>query len=274
VTRELPVRRAADLEVETPSDHWLVEGLWGRKAVGIIGGPPKALKTFVGLDLALSVASGTPCLGRFAVKERGPALVYLAEDALPQVRARIEALAGGRGLLLQDLDLFVITTPVLRLDKEEHRQSLALTVRRLAPKLLLLDPLVRLHRLNENDSQEISGLLGHLRELNRAFHLAVVLVHHLGKKRRSDPGQALRGSSDLAAWTDSSIYLLRGHDGIRLTVEHRAAEAPAPLFLSLFTAPDGTARLDISEARQQMEHHDQDLSRAVLGLLEREGRPP
>ena len=66
--------------------RWLVEGLWGEASVGVIGGAPKCAKTWLGLDLALSVATGTACLGRYAVSKPGPVLVYLAEDALPVVR--------------------------------------------------------------------------------------------------------------------------------------------------------------------------------------------
>jgi len=58
-----------------------VEQLWGASSVGLIGGAPKCSKTWLGLDLALSVATGTPCLGHYAVPEPGPVLVYLAEDA-------------------------------------------------------------------------------------------------------------------------------------------------------------------------------------------------
>ena len=44
---------------------------------------PKCSKTWLGLDIALSVATGTACLGKYAVPQPGPVLVYLAEDALP-----------------------------------------------------------------------------------------------------------------------------------------------------------------------------------------------
>ena len=58
-----------------------MEGLWGASSVGVIGGAPKCAKTWLGLDMALSVATGTACLGKYAVPEPGPVLVYLAEDA-------------------------------------------------------------------------------------------------------------------------------------------------------------------------------------------------
>jgi hypothetical protein len=78
----LPVQRASELEIRPQEKTWLIQQLWGQAAVGIVGGAPKCCKSWLGLDMALSIASATPCLGRFAVQARGPALVYLAEDAL------------------------------------------------------------------------------------------------------------------------------------------------------------------------------------------------
>jgi hypothetical protein len=46
-------------------NRWLVHSLWPAGAVGMLGGSPKSCKTWLGLDLALSVASGTDCLGSF-----------------------------------------------------------------------------------------------------------------------------------------------------------------------------------------------------------------
>ncbi len=99
------------------------------------------------------------------------------------------------------------------------------------------NPLIRLHRLDENSSADVSGLLGFLRELNRRYNLA--LVHHMAKRSRKDPGQALRGSSDLHAWIDSACYLFRrSEDRLRLSVEHRAAPAPEAMLLRLAGGED------------------------------------
>lgn len=233
----LPTLQVADIEMPDADAAWLVRDLWGHEAVGIVGGAPKCCKSWLGLDLAVSVASGTPCLGRYEVEQPGPALVYLAEDALGGVRERVASLCDHRGLNLDDLQLHVVTAATLRLDREEDRARLDATLQALQPKLLLLDPLVRLHRLDENSAAEISGLLGYLRELNRRHHLAVILVHHMSKKARADLGQALRGSGDLHAWTDSACYLVRRKAGLQLTIEHRAAPAPEPMLLQLAQTP-------------------------------------
>ncbi len=91
-----------------------MEELWGASSVGVIGGAPKCAKTWLGLDMALSVATGTACLGKYVVPEPGPVLVYLAEDALPAVRDRVEGMARHRGLDLSQVEIHVITAPVLR----------------------------------------------------------------------------------------------------------------------------------------------------------------
>lgn len=239
VRPELPVALAAALPLESPEDAWLVRSLWSRRAVGIISGHPKVGKTWLSLDLALSVASKTPCLGTFPVDDPGPALVFLAEDALPRIRERLVSLCALRGLALDAVPLHVITAAQLRLDVEDDRDRLAATVARLRPRLLVLDPLVRLHGGDENDVRYVSALLGFLRRLAREHDLAIALVHHMSKKIRRHLGQALRGSSDLWAWSDSAAYLTRTAGQVLLTVEHRAAAAVPPVPLALVVGDDG-----------------------------------
>ena len=150
--------------------------------------------------MALSVASETSVLGCFHVAQPGPELVYLAEYALPLVRDRIEALCLHRNLDIGSVDLQVITSPVLRLDRHDDQQRLNATVEMLRPHIVLLDPLVRPHRLDENSASDISRLLGYLRELQRTFDCAVAIVHHASRKHRAQPGQALHAFGDANAY--------------------------------------------------------------------------
>jgi hypothetical protein len=241
----LPTCRAAALDAGSVdgSVRWRIDQVWG-DGVGILGGPPKCTKSWFGLDMAVSLASATPLLGRFQVRDPGPTLVYLAEDALQQVRSRIAGICQHRRLDIDSVDLHVITAPVVRLDQAADQNRLSVTVDRIRPKLLLLDPLVRLHRLDENSSSDISALLGFLRELQRRCDVAIVVVHHMRKAVRSQLGQALRGSGDLHAWNDHGVYLTRtgpGGSHIRLTLEHRAAPSIDPLELRLVSERDGSA---------------------------------
>jgi hypothetical protein len=191
--------------------------------------------------MAVSVASGTHCLEQFAVKQVGPVLVFLAEDAVPAIRARIQALCTLRNFDIERLNLYVITASTLRLDLAADQQRLNATLAYLNPRFLLLDPLVRLHRLDENSAADISKLLGFIREMQRTYHTAIALVHHASKKHRAQPGQALRGSSDLHAFGDSNAYLARRKKRIIFSVEHRSAKAMDPIEIELVSRPNGSA---------------------------------
>lgn len=218
-----PVCQAADLEAAGEEKRWLIEGLWADQGVGILGGEPKLGKSWLALDAAISVAAGTPCLGRFAVPRPGPVLLYAAEDALHVVRQRLDAIAAVAGVSLRDLPLYVITAPSIRLDVIRDRERLRETIENLAPRLLVLDPFIRMHRVDENVAGDVAPLLAYLRQIEREFGAAVLLVHHARKGGGPRAGQALRGSSDLHAWGDSNLYLQRRHKALWLAVEHRAA---------------------------------------------------
>ena len=231
----LPVRRPHELPSTPEENRWLVQTLWGDEAVGIVGGEPKCYKSFLALDLAIAVASGAPCLRLFEPRQRGPVLVLSAEDSLPEVRRRIERIATAASVPFASLDIYVITRPQVRLDVLDDRSDIKETVKKIGPKMIVLDPFVRLHRQDENAASDVAPLLGFLREIQQKHHTAVVLVHHARKGGGSTrAGQALRGSSELHAWGDSNLYLRKvGENDFRMTVEHRAASSPGEFVVQL-----------------------------------------
>lgn len=234
----LPVVPAHQLAAICDEQRWLIDQLWAEQAVGVIGGEPKSNKSFLALDMAVAVASGAPCLGRFAVRCPGRVLLYAAEDATTTVRERLEGISQAAGCELETLDIQVITAPSLRLDLPADRQRLTATIAHLRPRLLILDPFVRLHRCRENESADMAPLLAYLRELQRHFEVAVTVVHHARKGAdTARAGQALRGSSEFHAWGDSNLYLRRRGDRLVLTIEHRAAPAIPDLAVALAAHP-------------------------------------
>jgi hypothetical protein len=245
----LPFLPAHRLAARAEEQRWLVEGLWADEAVGIVGGEPKCCKSFLALDMAVAVATGRPCLRHFPVSNPGRVLLFAAEDALHVVRQRLEGICRASGAVLADIDVQVITAPSVRLDLDADRKALGETIEELKPRLLVLDPFVRLHRIDENVSGEVAPLLAFLRELQRRHHVAVLLVHHArkgGAKMRA--GQALRGSSEFHAWGDSNLYLRRHGEQLALSVEHRAAASIPSISLQLAGNDDAVA-LALAERR-------------------------
>jgi hypothetical protein len=214
---------------------WLIDQLWTDRAVGVIGGGPKLGKSWLALDMAVSIASGTPCLGAFKVHSSGPVLLYAAEDSAVALRGRLETLTRIRQLDFESLDVRVITAASLRLDRIEDQDRLEATVALHRPVLLILDPLVRVHAIDENVAGQVAALLGYLRALQRKHGVAIGLVHHVRKNVSSatGAGYSLRGSGDLYAWLDSFLYLRKNHDQLTLSAEHRSAPGAGPFILEL-----------------------------------------
>jgi RecA-family ATPase len=132
--------------------------------------------------------------------------------------------------------------------------------------LLLLDPLVRLHGIDENHAGEVAALLAYFRSLQRELDLSVVLVHHTRKNAPGGlaAGQGLRGSSDIHAFGDSNLYLRRTKEYLLLSSEHRAAPAAPPVYLQLVASDVQTHLEVIAKLHDQQQRPLQD---QVLDLL-------
>lgn len=253
-TRTFEVRRAAELETRPAEERWLVESLWCDEAVGLLGGEPKSYKSWLALELAVAVASGKPCMGRFAPGRTGPALLVMGEDAGHVVRERLRRIAARSGTTLESLPIHVVVEPSIQLDLEEDMKRLGSTVASVKPVLTVLDPFVRLHRIDEKSASGVVPILSGLRALQRLHHTAVLIVHHVRKGAGKERGgQALRGSSELHAWGDSNLYVRWRESELVLNVEHRGAATPEDMVLEL--QEDGDA-LGLHVARTWREEEE------------------
>lgn len=217
-----------------PGVPWLVEGLWPEQGVGFLGGHPKACKSWLALDIALSVASRTAVLGEFAVERGGSVLLFAAEDSPAMVRARFQGMASQRKLALSEVPIQLVLENGLRLESARDQARLRATLQELRPVLLVLDPFVRMTGIDENSAQEVSRVLAFLRELQRSLELAILVVHHVRKSAAGvNGGLALRGSGDFWAWSDTNLYLARKEAALELAIEHRSSRAPEPVLFEL-----------------------------------------
>ncbi len=271
----LPVVHISEIVSDAPNQPWLIERLWSAHAVGFVSGPPKSFKTWTCLEMAVSVASGTPCFGTFPVHRSGPVLLFAAEDPMPALRSRLESLAQDHGLTLDQVDIRVIRADSLRLDRQGDREKLAATVDHHRPALLILDPLVRLHSLDENQAGPMAELLGHLRALQRSSGTSIAIVHHSRKNGTRSAGQSLRGSSDLYAFVDSLVSLQQRNSHVALSAEHRSAPGLQPLPLELVAARQKAhaPSLRIATGREDDPAEQPDLTDRVIGFLSESQSP-
>lgn len=264
----LKVRKIGEIQ-EQSSVPWLVQGLWVHQGVGFLCGSPKAYKTWLALDLALSVASRTAALGAYPVAEAGTVLLFVAEDPPATVRARLAGMAQQRGVSLAELPIHLVMHRSLRLESHKDQARLRATVARYSPKLLVLDPFVRLTAIDENSSLEVSSVLASLRELQFTLGVAILVVHHARKTAGNGAaaGLALRGSGDFWAWGDSNLYLTRRHERLQLTIEHRSAPSPEPVTIELCTEREDGPYLHRCDHQVHIDGEPQPLAGRILAAL-------
>lgn len=93
-----------------------------------------------------------------------------------------------------------------------------------APRLIIIDTLLRCHALDESSNADMAGLLRHLECLARVSGAAILLLHHENKVGRGDSdaeGGAMRGATSIL---DNSRYGAR----VRLMTKDEARERAFP----------------------------------------------
>jgi predicted ATP-dependent serine protease len=203
--KQFQPKQVGELSKHDPRQSWLINDLWPTSGIGILAGSPKLGKSWFCLEMAVAVASGTAAF-RHHQSEQGRVLYIPGEGKESRIRERIEQLSQNRSVDIDQLELFVLQEPGLRLDESESYQALRETVQSIQPTLIIIDPVRRFMSGDENSSGVVAQLLNSLTDINQETGAAILLVHHMSKKSRSD-GSGLRGSSDFHAWGDCNLYL-------------------------------------------------------------------
>lgn len=224
---------AADLLAKPePKLEWLIENIWVDKSRGLIAGNPGVGKTWLALDMLISVASGQPCLGKYPVK-KGAVLLVEEEASEFNLSRRIHAMARARGLKDSDLSsLFHLTRQFAKMPADAV--DLFHIILENDIRLVVFDSLRRFHGADENSSSEMQPVLDAFARLNASTEASVILIHHLAKSNDVSTKplfERLRGSSDFWAWRDCLIGV-EGEEESTLSTcsfQFRDAEAQAPI---------------------------------------------
>lgn len=186
-----------------PKLEWLIENMWVDKSRGLIAGNPGVGKTWLALDMLISVASGQLCLGRYPVQQ-GAVLLMEEEASELNLSRRLHSMARARGLSAEALaNIHLAIRSFAKMPA--HVAEIGRYILEHNIKLVVFDSLRRFHSADENSSSDMQPILDAFGRLNMCG-TSVVLIHHLAKAgadHHSKPlFERLRGSSDLWAWRD------------------------------------------------------------------------
>ena len=180
-------------------------------------GPPKSKKTFLTMNLALSIASGSDFSG-FKVPKPKKVLYLLAEGGYYATRDRLKKMAKDK-----NQNLFVGFPNYLPVNTEDGYHFLYSLVKEVNPDVLILDPLIKFHDVDENSASQMSDVLGKIRTMMAELKLSVILVHHTGKVA----SRGGRGSSVIVGDYDSCIEICKSDKGnVSLKFDMRHVETP------------------------------------------------
>lgn len=231
--KKLTLKSIASLLTEPePQLEWLIENMWVNKSRGLIAGNPGVGKTWIALDMLISVASGGLCMGKFPVK-KGAVMLVEEEASEMNLARRCHAMARARGLADVDLtNFFHLTRQFVKIPAD--MRELFWMIAENDIKLVVFDSLRRFHSGDENSSTEMQAVLDAFAKINALSGCSVVLIHHLAKANEMSHKplfERLRGSSDLWAWRDCLIGVEGEEDSLDATCsfQFRDAEAQAPL---------------------------------------------
>jgi len=218
-----------------PPPTFLIDDLLPASALAAVYGPAKLGKTFVVLDMALSVASGRPFFGH---QVRKGTVVYVIGEGRTGMGQRWRAWKAAHGVSY-GVRFHVLPRAVQLLEPRhmvEFRKELDLLDE--APALVVFDTLARCFVGGEENSARDMGLaVNALDALKEQTGATVLVVHHTNRA-----GEEERGSGSLRGAVDTMMALKEENDSLTLTcVAQKDAAQFAPISIRLVKSEQSLA---------------------------------
>ena len=209
------IRTAADLVVANPPmPRELIEGVLHQGLKGVLASSSKAGKTWLLLDMALSVASGLDWI-KFKT-QKSKVLVINFEIPEPFLLSRINLLTSKKAEMGQhDLgNLHLWTLRGFNSGFADLMEEIVRTIRDQKYGLVIIDPVYKgLAGADENKAGDVAALCNEFESLCVETGAAVVYAHHFskGNKANQHPIDRMSGSGVFGRDADS-IILLTDHE--------------------------------------------------------------
>ena len=192
--------------IEFVVDNLISQGLF------ILAGAPKVGKSWLALDVCLSIAKGEKVLGK--ATSCGHAVYLSLEDSLIRLQNRLYELTD----VPSDNLHFAIMAESISNGLPEQIEYCRKRFDDL--KIVVIDTLQKVRNESESsygsDYQELSML----KALADKLGIAIVLVHHTRKCSDSDPFNMISGSTGLSGCVDGSMVLIETKRGSRKAKLH------------------------------------------------------
>lgn len=218
---ELQTFTASDLQVmDFPPFDFFVEGLIP-EGLTLLAGKPKMGKSWMALDLAMSIAVGSEALGERLCK-KGTTLYCALEDNRRRLQRRMRHVYGDQTGWPAN---FHFSTQMNRLN-EGGLEQLENWIIDHQPSLVIIDTLVciRPKARSDNGYDADYAALSPLQKLAGEHGIAILVIHHLRKMSGDDPLDMVSGTTGLTGAVDTVLVLDRKSHGTTLYGRGREME--------------------------------------------------
>ncbi len=236
--------RACDMTFADP--EFAIDGLIETESVGAIFGKPGSGKSFIALDMAASIASGTPYHGRDVLQG---VVIYIAGEGHNGLKRRLMAWERHHGVSLANAPLHFSKRATNLLDQEAADGVIAATdavaqAEGKPPRLVIVDTVARnFGGGDENSTRDMSAFVAGVDSIKGRFPgCSVLLVHHTGHGE----GDRARGSSVLLGALDAEFRVELSGDTTTLQgTKSKEGAIPPPIGFKAHTVEIGrTAKGD------------------------------
>ena len=245
VERYQTMRR--DAVFAMPPVEFLVDGLITDTGFTMMYGAPGTGKSFIAIDIALSVAHGIEWQGQ-AVKPG--AVLYIAGEGIGGFGKRWKAWENHHGVK-DEPDLYLLPTAV-NFREEEDIARLVATIEDIGQRfsLVIVDTVARaIAGAEENSSTDMGLFVAACDEIKALTGGALLAVHHAGK----DSSRGARGSTALLGAVDTSLMVGKSEEIVTLRTEKmKDAEPMDDINLKMLVVP-----ASISETSVVLERTDE-----------------
>lgn len=203
---------------------WLVDEWLPDKSITFLVSPPESYKTWIMLDLAVSVASGTPFLGRYQINSPGPTMIIQQEDShegltdrlaliVEQKLNAVPKLEGDTWQVpaMPDLPIYVHPSRQLRFDNKKVIEELEQQIAAIRPKVIMIDPLYSTTASTDNYMADLANQMMVLKTFRDKYGCSFLIAHH--SKKNLDPDSTARedswGSQFLNAFLEAGWQVRR-----------------------------------------------------------------
>jgi hypothetical protein len=234
-----------------PVRQWVYGFDYIRGYVSVLASAGGIGKTSMVIVEALAIATGRPLLGT-EVKEQTNVWLVNLEDPRVEIEMRVLAAMQEYGvtpdevrgkLFIDGEDTFnVLLAAETRDGIQTNDDMLSAMTRKIEENsigVVVFDPFVSLHQVNENSNSGIQTVVALLRKLARDANVSVLLVHHIRKGNGEDATiDSVRGAGALigAARAARVINRITEDDAVRMGVDPGSAKG-------IFRVDDGKSNL-------------------------------